>query len=138
MTIDSLLIVPVSQPTLLHKSILTHRVFASGGPIEELCFALHGPAEQLVGGIVGLIYASALFVQLLWIADDYQRRGHGTRLLTKIEEIAADKGCIQAVAESFSFHAPAFYIKHGYNEVGRVAGLGPDGRDFRVSLAKSL
>lgn len=131
-------IVPISHNLVAHKSVLSYAVFSAGGAVDEICLGAETDTTAFAGGIFAILYASALFVQLLWVANDYRRRGIGTALLKEAERIATGRGCAQAVVETFSFHAPEFYFTQGYAEIGRVTGLGMNASDYRLSLQKRL
>jgi GNAT superfamily N-acetyltransferase len=75
-----------------------------------------------------------LFVNWLWVAEPYRRRGEGRRLLSELEAEALRRGCKGVYLDTFSFQAPEFYAKLGYREFGRIAGF-PGGFD-RIWLAK--
>src|SRR5260370_32981437 len=40
--------------------------------------------EAIVGGIVGEVWMSVLFIQLFWIEERFRGKGHGTALIEKI------------------------------------------------------
>jgi len=37
-----------------------------------LCFVLHGPNEEIVGGVIGATYWSWFYVDLIWLKDDFR------------------------------------------------------------------
>ncbi|MXO79154.1 GNAT family N-acetyltransferase, partial [Paenibacillus sp. OT2-17] len=47
-------------------------------------------------------------------------KGYGSQLLGEIEQIAKDKGCNFIQLNTFTFQAPKFYEKHGYEVVGVI------------------
>ena len=69
----------------------------------------------------------------LWV--EAARRGQqlGTRLLRTVEQDARRRGCRQMHLMTFTFQAPAFYAKHGF-EV--VATLDDDPRDHKNLLLR--
>lgn len=93
------------------------------GDAEEVPLEIYaqGPKGELVGGLTGHTWASWLHVDLLWVADEAQGAGLGTQLLARAEELArSERGCRHARLETWSFQAPAFYLKQGYREAGRI------------------
>ena len=68
----------------------------------------------VVGGIDGLVFGGWLYVKLLWVEASLRGRGHGTRLLRRMEEEAVRLGCTHAHLDTYSFEARPFYEKNGY------------------------
>jgi ribosomal protein S18 acetylase RimI-like enzyme len=66
------------------------------------------------GGILGDVWAGWLHITYLWIADGWRGQGYGSQLLRAAESEARALGCQSATVESFSFQAPGFYQKYGY------------------------
>ena len=86
-------------------------------------------------GLVGNCYAGWLFVNLLWVHDELRRRGIGQALLAEAERHAIEFGCHSAWLDTFSFQAPDFYPKFGYEEFARL-DYPPDHQ--RIFLKKQL
>ena len=81
------------------------------------------------GGNVGLIKVELLFqyafVKTLIIDIDYRKKGAGSFLLAKAEEFAIANNCHSLWLDTFSFQAPSFYEKHGYQMFGQLSNY-PD------------
>ena len=102
----------------------------------SLCFVLLGPGDEILGGIIGATYWDWLHVDLMWINKDLRGRGYGHQLLTLAEDEARLRGAKQAYLDTFSFQAPGFYQKHGYQVFGELEGF-PAGHQ-RYFLTKQL
>jgi GNAT superfamily N-acetyltransferase len=76
--------------------------------------------RQLLGGLAGHTYAGWMFIESLWVHDDWRRRGVGRELIASAERRAVERGCHSAYVDTFSFQAPEFYRKLGYREFGRL------------------
>ena len=74
------------------------------------------------------------FISWLWIAAPFRRQGEGSRLLSRVEAEARERGQLGLYVDTFTFQAPLFYPRHGFSEFGRIAGF-PTGHD-RVWLMK--
>jgi GNAT superfamily N-acetyltransferase len=77
-------------------------------------------AGEIVAGLAGETYCGWLFVRYLWVCEDLRGRGVGRELMTQAEARARHRGCHSAWLDTFSFQAPGFYAKLGYEEFGRL------------------
>ncbi|HET6857153.1 MAG TPA: N-acetyltransferase [Streptomyces sp.] len=94
-------------------------------------------AGGLAAGLDGFTWGHWLHVGLLWVADEHRGAGLGSRLLVQAEQTAfKERGCRYARLETWDFQAPAFYLKLGYEVVGRVDDYPPGVTEF--ILAKPL
>lgn len=87
---------------------------------QNVCFVLAGPDGSVVGGVIGHIYWDWFYVNLMWIREDLRGQGYGHRLLTLAEDEARRRGATRAHLDTFSFQAPGFYAKHGYEVFGEL------------------
>jgi GNAT superfamily N-acetyltransferase len=110
---------------------------AVAGPLghRELFVSLRQD-EELCGACIGRTYWEWLFVDILWIADGFRKRGFGKTLLGKAEDEARARGCRNVYLDTFSFQAPEFYRRLGYVQFGRLADF-PKGHS-RHFLTKEL
>jgi GNAT superfamily N-acetyltransferase len=103
---------------------------------QRICFAVQGPEQEVVGGVVAAIYWDWLYIDLMWIQEEFRRQGYGSRLLMLVEDEARRRGARNAYLDTFSFQAPDFYQKHGYRVFGELPDF-PRGHR-RFFLAKEL
>ncbi len=103
---------------------------------QRLCFALYGPDQEIVGGALGELYWEWFHLDLLWVREDLRRRGHGGRLLTRIEELARERGAKHVFLDTFSFQAPDFYLRRGYRVFGELDSFPPGHQ--RIFMKKQL
>ena len=75
---------------------------------------------RIVAGLAGQTYCGWLFVQHLWVSEGLRGRGVGRNLMARAEVLARERGCHSAWLDTFSFQAPGFYEKLGYQEFGRL------------------
>jgi GNAT superfamily N-acetyltransferase len=74
----------------------------------------------IAGGILGDYWGGWLHVNYLWVADKVRQHGYGAQLLRAAEDEARKKGCRGSLLETFSFQAPDFYRRYGYQGAGEV------------------
>lgn len=103
---------------------------------KNLCFALQGADGEIVGGVIGATYWDWLYVNLMWLKAELRGRGFGSQLLEKAEAEARRRGAKHAYLDTFSFQAPEFYKKYGYEVFGVLEDF-PVGHR-RYFLAKEL
>jgi len=83
---------------------------------QRLCFILQGPEREIVGGILGETNWNWFYLDLLWVKKELRGQGYGSQLMDKDEEEARKRGVQNAYLDTFSFQAPGFYEKYGYQE----------------------
>ena len=82
--------------------------------------------DRIVGGIVGEVWTTVLFIQLFWIEQKLRGKNYGTQLIMAIEGEARKLGATRAYLDTMSFQAPGFYRACGYEEFGSIEGY-PEG-----------
>ena len=71
-------------------------------------------AYKFVGGIMCNMFMYSLYIDVLWIDEKFRGQDYGSKLIAESEKIAIEKGCILADTLTFSYQAPDFYVKCGY------------------------
>jgi len=103
---------------------------------QNLCFVARGPDGEIAGGVIGATYWDWFYVNLMWLKAEFRRQGLGSRLLEAAETEARKRGAKHAHLDTFSFQAPEFYKKHGYDVFGELADF-PSGHT-RYFMKKAL
>ncbi len=81
---------------------------------------LRDQADEVVGGLLAAVWGGVLYIRILWVAQALRGRGHGRRLLEAAERRAFERGCHRVYLDTFSFQAPGFYEKQGYEIYARA------------------
>jgi GNAT superfamily N-acetyltransferase len=135
-------LVVVDAPSLdaanaLEERIYEYNVAATG--IDDgryLTIVLKHDDGTMYAGLHGTTWAGICEIKTLWISEGERGKGLGSRLLTAAEEEARRRGCRVIHLESFTFQAPEFYARHGFEPFARLEDL-PAGH-ANVFLIKRL
>ena len=77
---------------------------------------------RLLGGLILQSYWRESYVELLWLSARARGAGFGSRLIEEAERRARRRGSHLIHLNTYSFQAPGFYEKHGYQRFGRISG----------------
>lgn len=92
---------------------------------------------EIIAGCVARMYCwNVLYIDILWVDENYRNQGLGSKLLEYVEETAKEKGCYLIHLDTFDFQAKDFYIEHGYEIFGTLKDC-PKGH-CRYYLKKSI
>ncbi len=73
----------------------------------------------IIAGCIAKMYCwNIVYVDILWVDEQYRKHGLGTQLLNEIEKIAIEEKCRLIHLDTFDFQAKDFYIKQGYEVFG--------------------
>src|SRR5262245_6942256 len=75
---------------------------------------------RIVAGICGNTWGGTCELRQFWVEESQRHRGLGTKLLQAAEHEARRRGCTQIVLMTFSFQAPAFYERNGFEIVATL------------------
>jgi GNAT superfamily N-acetyltransferase len=88
---------------------------------------------KVVGGLTGRSYMGLLMIDFFHLPESLRGAGLGSRILRMAEEEGRRRGCVTATLNTFNFQAPEFYQRHGWQVLGKVAGLPPGTHRFTLS-----
>ena len=77
-----------------------------------------------------------MHIDVLWVHEDFRKKGIGSKLLVEAENEAIRRGCHHVHLDTMSWQAPEFYLNHGYKVIGILPDI-PDGNK-KYMLQKSL
>lgn len=91
---------------------------------------------QIVGGALVWEHSDALYIDVLWLNENYRKKGIGTKIISIIDTIAIDKRISKIFVDTYEFQSQEFYQKHGFNSIGIIPEylLGYD----RIFLRKDI
>jgi GNAT superfamily N-acetyltransferase len=131
------------HPSLVQRQVVFDLLEAFNqsktGPELEVPLALlvhDEDAGTVIGGLWGLTYYGWLFIELLFVPEHLRGQGLGRQLLNEAEAEAIRRGCHGAWLETFTFQAPEFYRKLGYQSFGVIRDY-PAGQ-HRIFMCKRI
>ena len=99
------------------------------------CFAWNADGA-LAGGALARWWGVACELQQIWVDEAWRRRGIGASLMQRVEATAIERGCRLIYLDTFTFQAPGFYYRLGYEIACQFDGF-PDGAS-KLILRKAL
>jgi ribosomal protein S18 acetylase RimI-like enzyme len=75
---------------------------------------LRDSKDETIGGIIANQWWTTLEIYVLWVEENYRKKGYGKQLIHEVEGRAKAKGCKQVILNTLDFQAPGFYRKLDY------------------------
>jgi GNAT superfamily N-acetyltransferase len=102
------------------QTMVDHHNIASTGQADwyPVAFFLRDEAGEVLGGLLGEIWAGWLHIRTLALAAPARGQGFGRELMQRAEAYARERNCTNAFLDTFSFQARPFYEKLGYRVFG--------------------
>lgn len=92
--------------------------------------------NEIVGGILSNLYWNILYIEILWVKEEYRNKGYATALLDSVENSARALNCKISHLDTFDFQAKDLYEKRGYKVFGVFEDC-PEGHK-RYYMSKKL
>lgn len=108
---------------IINRGIHNHASAAIGLPEQMWSTAnvfLKSDDGEIMGGALGNTWGLWLYVSDVWVDPSMRGKGYATKLMTAIEQLAAQRGCLNSYLDTFSFQARPFYEKLGYKIFGTL------------------
>ena len=110
----------------LDDRIYDHNSAATGRDDGSLfAFLVRGEDGQLLAGLHGWTWAKSCEITMLWVHASLRGQGLGAELLARAEAEARAKGCLKIILSTYSFQAPRFYSKYGFQQVACIPDFPP-------------
>jgi GNAT superfamily N-acetyltransferase len=123
--------------TFVREGLALFNVAVTGDSYySPLAIFLKDERDAVLGGALGHVWGGWLDLDALWVTEPYREQGYGAKLLRAAEDEARMQGCHGVFLTSFSFQAPTFYEKFGYEVVADIPDY-PKGHSYQV-LKKAL
>lgn len=106
------------------NGLLQHNIDSTNGlllkPGIQINLVGRDKSGNVVGGIMCNTYLMCLDIDVLWVHESHRGIGLGYRLISEAERIAKEAGCLFSITTTFSYQAPDFYKKQGYEVYAMV------------------
>jgi ribosomal protein S18 acetylase RimI-like enzyme len=102
----------------------------------SLAVFLRDERRHIVAGAAGHTWGGTCELRQVWVAAPFRGSGLGRRVMAEAEAEAVRRGCQQIVLTTYSFQAPDFYRRLGFEVVFELADY-PRGH-AHVMLRKRL
>lgn len=106
----------------LHRYNVSHLGEEVIGNYHRVAVVTYDSMGDIVGGIYGELVWEWLHIDTLWVTETARGQGIGSELLRRLESEAVAKGFHHAHLETTDFQALGFYLRHGYEVFGELAG----------------
>jgi GNAT superfamily N-acetyltransferase len=121
----------------LKERINEHNIVLTGrSDYRPLAALVRDDDRALIAGLYAFTWAGWLEIEFVWVQRDLRGRGLGRRLIEAAEQEARARGCHRVWLDSYTFQAPGFYERLGYEVFGTLDGY-PEMED-RVFLTRTL
>lgn len=74
--------------------------------------------NEIIGGIYGRSIWGTIEAKTFVVKEEYRNQGIGKQLIQTLENEAKIRNCKYIILDTFSFQAPDFYLKMGFEQTG--------------------
>ncbi len=92
----------------------------NGYAFKNFLYQVRDESGIMIAGIDCRVGGGWLEIISLWVSEKQRKKKIGEKLLSAAEKTAKKEGCHSAYLYTYSFQAPEFYKKNGYNLFGTV------------------
>jgi GNAT superfamily N-acetyltransferase len=115
-----------SEPTPDEVQYLEDRIYEYNSSVTGIgdgqwlaVFSRDG-SGRIIAGICGNTWGGTCEIRQFWVEESHRDRGLGTRLFRAAEREARRRGCSQILLMTFSFQAPGFYGRNGFEVLATI------------------
>jgi len=94
----------------------------SSGTFEPLSVYSRAANDDIIGGLIGITFGRWLHISEFWVSEEYRYQSIGSKILHAAETEASARNCVGVTLDTYSFQSLDFYLKHGYEQFGRLSG----------------
>jgi GNAT superfamily N-acetyltransferase len=95
-----------------------------------LAFFSRDESGRIIAGISGGTWGDCCEIRQFWVEESRRHQGLGTRMFNAAEREARRRGCRQILLMTFSFQAPDFYKRIGFEVLATMVDFPRGHRNF--------
>lgn len=84
-------------------------------PLQPFAFFVRDDANEIKGGINGVLIFGFIHIDQLWLSPNYRGKGIGTELMKRAEQFGKQNDCFYATVNTMDWEALDFYKRLGYD-----------------------
>jgi ribosomal protein S18 acetylase RimI-like enzyme len=115
---------------LRDQLVIHNRERTGNGEYRPLNCFLRDNGGELQAGIYGFSWGGYAMIEWLWVSPSLRGAGLGSQLLCAVEVEVRMRGCRIIRVNTYTFQAPDFYRKFGYEEIGYAQDTPRDHGEF--------
>ncbi|MCC8416246.1 MAG: GNAT family N-acetyltransferase [Rickettsia endosymbiont of Gnoriste bilineata] len=82
--------------------------------IKSFSFTCFDNDKNFVAGVDGKIFYGCLYVDMLWVSENFRGQNYGTLLMAKVEDVARERNCKFMTVCTTDWQGKPFYEKLGF------------------------
>lgn len=128
-----------NQDKFIRAGIMQFNERFTGAKRDRFSIYVKDRENNIIGGAIVYAHTSSIYVDILWVSEEYRGLGIGSKILIRVEAEAIKRGIKASTLDTFSFQAEGFYLKQGYEHIGTIKNYleGHDRIYFRKQLVMS-
>ena len=108
------------QDKIIRDGIVNFNAPFTGTKPERYSIYVKDNEDNIIGGAIVYAHINSVYVDVLWVSEEYRGLGIGAGLLRSVETEAIKRGIPASTLDTFSFQAEGFYLKQGYQHLGTI------------------
>jgi GNAT superfamily N-acetyltransferase len=107
---------------VIYKGLLAFNTEMSGAPENKPFVALLREIDtgETLGGLHSYWFYGWFYIAMLFVPEALRGQGYGMKLMKEAEKYARSQNSCGIWLDTYSFQAPAFYEKAGYEKFGEL------------------